>query len=438
MDQVIVIPTLNPNARLIGLIDGLLRVGFHRFVIVDDGSDSLHAPLFVHAQARGCHVLHHEQNRGKGVALKTGLKAASQLYPLAPAFITVDDDGQHRPDDVLSVARASQAQRNALVLGERDLKGDGVPLRSRLGNSFSSMYFRFDTGVACADTQTGLRAIPRSMLAFALDVPGDRYEYEMKLLTRAVKAGRQISSVPISTVYVDDNRESHFNIVADSCRIYRSLLCFASASITCAVADLGLFYAFTTMLVLETTLSVIVATCAARIISGFLNFSLNRHWSFKAKGSASPQMLRYAILFIAQMAASGACVALLSFLPIPLVIVKAFVDSGLFVVSYFVQRNWVFKKTSGPKRMERIRHGQAYGVSGKGQSDNATPIAGMQQSEQGRKGASRRAVGLSLRGSAGDVCGIRADGHIRYRESPKHGLRGYCRAGGVRNGGFKS
>lgn len=87
---------------------------------------------------------------------------------------------------------------------------------------------------------------------------------------------------------------------------------------------------------------IVIATILARICSGGLNFYLNRNWSFGSNGEARIQLGRYITLFIGQMCMSAFLVMLLSFLPIPLVIVKVLVDSTLFVISYFVQRNWVF------------------------------------------------------------------------------------------------
>ena len=43
--------------------------------------------------------------------------------------------------------------------------------------------------------------------------------------------------------------------------------------------------------------------------------------------------------------------AMISFLPLPLVVVKMLVDGTLFVLSYFVQRNWVFKR---PARSQAV------------------------------------------------------------------------------------
>ena len=50
-------------------------------------------------------VIHHEQNQGKGAALKTGFKVYLEHFPESGAVITADADGQHRPEDILSISK---------------------------------------------------------------------------------------------------------------------------------------------------------------------------------------------------------------------------------------------------------------------------------------------------------------------------------------------
>lgn len=350
MNAVIIIPTIDPGEGICQLVEELQALGFSRFIVVDDGSSEACDPLFARLEGRGARVLHHAANLGKGAAIKTALAAMGSLFPEATHAITVDGDGQHLPADVKRVCLAAGENCGHVVIGTRDLRGGGVPLRSRFGNAFSSAYFKLDTGLTCPDTQTGLRAIPVSLISFALSIEGSRYEYEMNFLTAAVKKGVPLDMVPIETVYEDNNAGSHFSTVKDSVRIYRQLIRFAGSSLTCSLIDLALFAFVTALLSLEAAAIVALATVTARMASGVLNFTLNRTWSFADSGSgegdARAQAARYAVLFFAQMAASASLVALLSWLPLPLVGVKVAVDGTLFIASYFIQRNWVFKRSA--------------------------------------------------------------------------------------------
>lgn len=354
MDAVIAIPALDPDARLLQLVDALRGRGFDRIVVVDDGSSPDAAPVFTALRERGVRVVGHVQNLGKGSAIKTAIAQVRFAYPDAGRLITVDADGQHLPDDVLRVYEASLANAESLVLGTRRLHGRGVPLRSRLGNRFSSVYFKMDTGITCPDTQTGLRAIPRSLFQLAMTTAGRRYDFEMNFLTAAAKRGVPVQMVPIGTVYQKGNAGSHFATVLDSFLIYRQFVRFSCSSLACAGIDLGVFALLVAILGLETSSLIAVATVLARVLSGMLNFELNRTWSFvdsgSLRGASGTQALRYAALFVAQMLASMGLVTLFSFVALPLVVVKAAVDGSLFFVSHFIQRNWVFKPVDANAR----------------------------------------------------------------------------------------
>lgn len=344
MDQTVIIPAIDPSSRLISLHSELRMMGFTRFVVVDDGSgqDSLY--IFDILEARGAIVVHHPENLGKGEAIKTGIQTAITAYPESPACVTVDCDGQHLPKDVRGVCLHAQAHPDALVLGQRSLHDTRVPLRSRLGNTFSSLYFKLDTGMSLGDTQTGLRVIPRCLYQLALETEGARYDCEMNFLSTVVKRNCEVRTVAISTVYyADNNQTSHFDTVRDSLLIFGTPLRFTLASMTCAAVDLGLFALLTSFINMDIALLVLLATVTARVASGVVNFALNRRWSFRAtEGRTSKQARRYAVLFVCLMFASAGLVTAFSASPIPLVAVKVLVDGCLFFISYYVQHNWVF------------------------------------------------------------------------------------------------
>lgn len=72
-DAVMLIPSLEPDDRLPAYVRRLLDKGFQHVVIVDDGSSAAYQPIFAELDAMdGVSVTHHELNRGKGCALKTG------------------------------------------------------------------------------------------------------------------------------------------------------------------------------------------------------------------------------------------------------------------------------------------------------------------------------------------------------------------------------
>jgi len=342
--NVIIIPAYQPDNKLNQLVNELLALHFQQIVVIDDGSSVEHQPLFSALAARGCHVLHHAVNAGKGAAIKTGIRYASEQLSGFTGYVTCDADGQHPAPDILNVSIALDANPAALILGTRDFSQKNVPAKSRLGNRFSSFYFKATTGMTCLDTQTGLRGIPAAMTGLALAIPGNRYDYEMSFLLRVAKDGNKIMAVPITTVYLDDNISSHFRPFVDSVKIYIEPIKFALSSLLCAGVDLGLFTLLSTVLSDHIFKVVFIATVAARVVSGILNFLLNRMWSFRNKSPIQRQFLRYFALYLVQLGLSIAFVSLLAFLPIHLTVIKLFVDGLLFVGSFFIQKHWVFRK----------------------------------------------------------------------------------------------
>ncbi|GIF21674.1 glycosyltransferase involved in cell wall biosynthesis [Actinoplanes tereljensis] len=224
--MLVLLPVYRPGPQLLTLVADLRRAEA-TVVIVDDGSGPAAAPVLDAAAALGCPVLRCFTNRGKGEALKTGFRYCAQKFP-EHDVVTADGDGQHRVADVRAVA--DRAGRGELVLGVRPL--DQMPLRSRVGNVVIARLFRAVTGQSVSDTQTGLRAYPYGLLKRLVDVPGERFEYEMNALLALAGAGCRIREVPIPATYLDGNAASHFGGVTDSVRVVGSLMRHAAGQFT--------------------------------------------------------------------------------------------------------------------------------------------------------------------------------------------------------------
>lgn len=220
MSVSILIPAYKPDQTLIQLVRQLREGGLTDIVLVDDGGGPEYAPIF--EELKDCAtVLVHPQNQGKGAALKTGMAYLMQTRPDEVGTVTVDADGQHRLPDIQKVVRELQNYPQALVLGVRSFTGPGIPLRSRLGNLVTRFVFFAVVGKFVRDTQTGLRGIPQSAMPRLIRLEPNRYEYELEMLLACRK--RVFRQVTIETVYIEENRSSHFNPVADSLKIYATL-----------------------------------------------------------------------------------------------------------------------------------------------------------------------------------------------------------------------
>ncbi|WP_215145997.1 glycosyltransferase [Exiguobacterium qingdaonense] len=340
----ILIPAYNPDDALNTLVEKLRASGFSTIIVVNDGSSPSSETIFDTVGPLVDQVLVHEQNKGKGAALKTGLQYVIDTYPNRLGVITVDADGQHLPEDVVNVYEEGVNKPHHLIMGCRDFSGDEIPFRSRFGNQATRLVMLVGSGLKLKDTQTGLRAIPMRYARQLLDVPGNRYEFEMNMLTFTKRLQVPIQQTTIQTIYENENDSSHFRPVLDSIMIYRMFLLYSLSSVASFLVDVGMYAIFIYMLspYFDTT-HVITATVLARIISSLFNYMVNRKVVFHSDARRS--LPKYFGLVVLQMAVSAFFVYLLFLLfRQGEVVIKVIVDSVLFFVSYYIQKRWVFKK----------------------------------------------------------------------------------------------
>ena len=335
--MVILIPAFQPDDSLVAVVSGV-RASDPRasVVVVDDGSGPGFAGVFARAAACGAIVVGQPVNGGKGHALKVGFDYVARVFPGEPV-VCADADGQHRVDDVL--AAGERVRDGAIVLGVRRFSA-AAPWRSRFGNSITRAAFRLATGVRVTDTQTGLRGVPASLLAWLVTVPGERYEYELNVLLQATEAGIELDELPIATVYLAGNASSHFHPIVDSARIYGQLARFSLSSFGAFLIDAGAFFAFQAL-----TGSLLLSAVMARVISASLNFLTNRRFVFALDRSRSfaGAAGRYAVLVAVILAANYALLSLLTGpVGLGLVWAKLLTEALLFSLSYRLQQRFVF------------------------------------------------------------------------------------------------
>lgn len=335
---VVVIPAYKPRERLLELVRGLASEDRCAFVIVDDGSGAEYAERFAEAETYA-DVIRHDENRGKGQALKTGFAHVVQEYGNAVGVVTVDADGQHHPDDVLAVIKHLEERPERCVLGVRfgAEKTDRVPARNSFGNRVTRCMFSFATGWNLRDTQTGLRGIPMIEVRELATLPGECYEYEMRMLARWAREGMAVDEVPIQTLYPEEG-ESHFRPVIDSMKILWVLFRFVASSLAATFVD----YVIYSLLIIQDH-SIISSLIAARCCSTLLNFAVNRTLVFRSSGTIWRQAASYYTLAVALVLFSWGGISMLDnwfgVHPLP---AKLIIESLMFVGSFIIQRSYVF------------------------------------------------------------------------------------------------
>lgn len=214
---VALIPAYDEAATIRGVAERTLRqVG--ALIVVDDGSsDGTAAAL----EGLPLELLRNPANLGKGASLWRGMQRA--LERGARAVITLDGDGQHRPEDIPALLAAHRERPEAIVIGSRRHLRDEVP-RLRYGaNRFADFWIGLAAGQRFADSQSGFRVYPRRLLREAVVEHGAsaRFAFESEILIEAGRLGIESVAVPVTVAYRGLARASHFANVADVARIGR-------------------------------------------------------------------------------------------------------------------------------------------------------------------------------------------------------------------------
>ena len=335
----IIIPAYQPDTRLLQLINDIKENSVYEIIIVNDGSDEKCKSIFERAFELGCTVLTHQINRGKGAALKTAFNYLLDNN-CTEGFICADCDGQHKWPDIKRIAETIPANPTSIILGSRKFVGK-VPFKSAFGNKLTRTIFSLITGNKISDTQTGLRGFSASLLPWLTKLQGQRYEYEMNQLLEAKKAGYSFVSIPIETIYENNNEGSHFNPILDSIRIYWPILKFSMSSITCGIIDFLLLFVLKGI-----TDNLLFAVIGARIASSLCNYFLNKHLVFEAHSAKKiKSLLQYYVLVVFIL---GLNYLLISFfnetLSMSLFISKVLTEGILFSISFTIQHKLIFKK----------------------------------------------------------------------------------------------
>ncbi|CAN5380732.1 DUF2062 domain-containing protein [soil metagenome] len=210
----VIIPTYNNATTLEAVINDVAQFTQHIIVVNDGSTDDT---LSVIKKFPFVSLVTYSKNVGKGWALRQAFAHAATLnYNYG---ITIDSDGQHFAKDLPVFVEKLQTERNAVIIGARNMEQASVPGKSSFGNRFSNFWFKLETGISSPDTQSGYRLYPIRKLK-SLRFFTRKYEFEIEVIVRAAWKGIDVISVPVSVYYPPkDERVSHFRPFKDFTRI---------------------------------------------------------------------------------------------------------------------------------------------------------------------------------------------------------------------------
>jgi len=193
-DIIAVLPAFNEEATIAKVVLKTQKY-VDKVIVVDDGSSDMTATI---AEKLGALVIRHNENLGKGAALKTGFDMAKSLD--CKIVVTLDSDGQHDPDDIPNVIEPLLKNEADIVIGSRKLLKSKVPLHKKLGNKFLNFITNAASGTTISDTQSGFRAYSKKALEI-LEIKDHGIGIESQLIMDATKKNLRIKEVPISITY---------------------------------------------------------------------------------------------------------------------------------------------------------------------------------------------------------------------------------------------
>ena len=202
----IIIPAYNPPIDLFNKLLDKLKDSFAYILIVNDGSSKEYTNFF-NKLAKKYQVLKHENNMGKGQAIKTAYSFAYDNYKEPKTYVVIDCDNQHDIEDMVKCCQISLENPQSLIIGVRDFTLNNIPFKSKYGNKITRLMFNLFFNYNISDTQTGLRAITPNLVPKLLSIPGQRYNYELRVLMTCCEENIPIIEVPIKTIYIENNKE---------------------------------------------------------------------------------------------------------------------------------------------------------------------------------------------------------------------------------------
>jgi|GEM_PF-69316 hypothetical protein len=211
----VVIPAFNEAATIREVAIRTIRQ-IKNVIVVDDGSTDGTAEALVGLPLT---VLRNPTNCGKAASLWRGFQQA--LTAGACGIVTVDGDGQHEPEDIPKLLVEAASHPDYVIIGARHRNQRRAALRRYVANRVADFWISWAAGYAFADSQSGFRIYPSSLLSQVKIEHGKNrsFVFESEVLIEATRSGHRSLAVPIKALRFPHARPSYFRPVLDIARI---------------------------------------------------------------------------------------------------------------------------------------------------------------------------------------------------------------------------
>lgn len=220
---IVLIPALNPLPTIIEFVEKLEKLAVEKIILINDGSDEKYKETFEILHNKGHIVLTHDQNYGKGRAIKTGLHYLLNSSFRSKGIVTVGAHGQHSVLDVEQIIMSTKVFSDGIILGVREFKNSDYSVLHQLQNRANSMLFELFFHKRLLDIQTGLRYVPRQHLAWLQQVKGETFNFDTNMLVEAIQRNAQLYEVPIGHAKLRKNSVIYYDEVIHPAKILQQL-----------------------------------------------------------------------------------------------------------------------------------------------------------------------------------------------------------------------
>ena len=196
----VMIPTYNEAQSIGPLIEALLRLpGGLEILVIDDRSPDGTGELVKRLESPRVHILEREEKKGLGPAYRAGISWALE-HPAFTHYVTMDGDGSHRPEDLLSML--ARARNVDVVMSSRWMPGGSIrnwPKYRQLISHMGTSYARKALKLPFSDLTGGFRVYSAHLVArlHIEAIESDGYCFQIEMIRALRTADATFSEVPI-------------------------------------------------------------------------------------------------------------------------------------------------------------------------------------------------------------------------------------------------
>lgn len=258
----------------------------------------------------------------------------------AEFFLTLRASDGFTTTDVLKVADALFADPAKVYLGERVLPGK---------KSLPQNIYGFLSGIETKDITTSLYGMSRTSLRTISCTKSKDKAFFQNLPLMARSKNITVESISVGS---PAGTAPGWNILLSSAKLYQVFIKFSIAAFIAYLVDIGTFYIFQKLFSgMDDEFKILTATVLSRILCSIATYLLNRGAVFNSNAKSTGAVVRFVILAIGQLVASWLLVwgigSLLGGGDAVNTMLKVIVDLVIFLASFTIQRDWVFKESKG-------------------------------------------------------------------------------------------